>query len=200
MIDTRVRRYVQKTFNLMARPLISAGFSPTQITLAAGILGLTASAFTLRGDFPGRMAALALGAASALLDILDGTVARLTGRTSPLGAFLDLLLDRVVESCFILAFAWTFPAAIWPGMVFLTLVIVNFSSFLLAGNLFPNRGEKSMHYEGGLVERTETFLLFGLMLLFPARAPWLLWLFNALMAVTALVRLIRIIQYVRRVP
>ena len=197
MIDTKLRRYVQKAFDLMARPLIAMGLSPTQVTLAAAALGLAGCTFTAVGSFPFRMAALGIGTLSALLDILDGTVARATGRSSPLGAFLDLVLDRIVEAAFVIAFAFAFPAALWPVMAFLALVIVNFSAFLLAGSLFPNVGKKSIHYEGGLVERSETFILFGLMLVFPAAAPWMLWVFNALMVYTAVRRFTRIVAFAR---
>ncbi|MDF1566603.1 MAG: CDP-alcohol phosphatidyltransferase family protein [Spirochaetaceae bacterium] len=197
MIDTSLRKYLQKAFDVMARPLIAAGLSPTQVTLAAALLGLAGCAFTLQGTFPFRMAAIGIGALSALLDILDGTVARATDRSSPLGAFLDLVLDRIVEAVFIMAYAYAFPITIWPAMVFLTLVIINFSAFLLAGSLFPNTGKKSLHYEGGLVERTETFLLFGLMLVFPVAAPWLIWGFNALMFATAIHRFYRVVRFAR---
>jgi archaetidylinositol phosphate synthase len=197
MIDTKLRKYVQKAFDFMARPLIAAGLSPTQVTLAAAGLGILGAVFLTFGTFRWRMAAIAVVTASTLLDILDGTVARNTGRSSPLGAFLDLILDRVVEAAIIIAFAFTFPATHWPGMFFLAFVIINFSAFLLAGSMFPNAGKKSIHYEGGLVERTETFILFGLMAVFPAAAPWMLWLFNVLMAGTAVIRFIRIVRYAR---
>lgn len=195
MIDTRIRPYLQKGFNLMAKPFITLGFHPIHITLMAFALGLLSSIFILAGSFPFRMAAIAAGAISALFDILDGTVARASGKSSPLGAFLDLILDRIVESAIILALARSFPAIQWPGMVFLALVIINFSCFLLAGSLFPNTGKKSMHYEGGLVERTETFIVFALMIIFPQAAPFILWVFNILMAFTAIFRFIRIVRY-----
>ena len=197
MIDTHLRHYVQKGFEAMAKPLIAINLSPTQITLMAFAAGLISCVFVCLRTFPFRMAAIACGAVSALLDILDGTVARATNRSSPLGSFLDLILDRIVEAVFILAFVYIYPAAQWPGMVFLILVIINFSCFLLAGTLFPNTGKKSIHYESGLVERTETFILFGLMLIFPETAPWLLWIFNILMAGTAIYRFARIVSYAR---
>ena len=197
MIDSKLRKYIQKPFDLMARPLIAAGLSPTQVTLMAAVLGLLGSALTLFGTFGFRMAALGIIIASSLLDILDGTVARATGRSSPLGAFLDLILDRIVEASFIMAFAFAFPATYCPAMAFLALVIINFSAFLLAGSLFPNTGKKSLHYEGGLVERTETIILFGLMLVFPGASLWLLWIFNALMTGTAVFRFTRIVRFAR---
>lgn len=181
----------------MAKPLIAAGLSPTQVTLMAAGLGILTAVFVSFGSFGWRMAAIAMGTLSSLLDILDGTVARNTGRSSPLGAFLDLVLDRVVEAAIIIGFALAFPATRWPGMFFLALVIVNFSAFLLAGSMFPNAGKKSIHYEGGLVERTETFILFMFMAIFPLAAPWMLWIFNALMAGTAALRFTRIVRYAR---
>ncbi len=197
MIDTKLRRYVQKAFDTAARPFIRAGMSPTQVTLLAAALGILGCVFTAFGSRSARTAAFVILIVSALLDIIDGTVARATGRSSPLGAFLDLILDRVVEACFVIAFAIAFPVLIWPVMAFLALVIINFSAFLLAGSLFPNNGKKSIHYEGGLVERTETFILFCSMLVFPAAAPVLLWIFNALMAYTAVRRFHRVIRFAR---
>lgn len=198
MIDTRFRPRIQKFFDWAARPFIAMGFSPTQLTLLAAFLGLGAAGLVLFCGFSCRAAALGAGALSAFFDILDGTVARATGTVSPLGAFLDLILDRIVEACFIMAFAYVFPAAVWPSMVFLTLVIVNFSAFLVAARLFPNMGRKSMHYEGGLVERSETFILFGLMLIFPEAAGVLIWIFNILMALTTAIRLSRIIRFAQK--
>ena len=195
MIDTRLRHYVQAAFDFMAKPFVALRITPNQMTIAAGLFGLAGCVVLLMG-FPGSLGIVfLLGLISALLDILDGTVARLTGKSSPLGAFLDLMLDRIVEVCFIMAFALRFPQTHWPGTVFLALVIVNFSAFLLAGSLFKNTGKKSMHYEDGLVERTETFLLFTLMLIFPKAAPIFIWAFNALMMYTAYRRITRIVSH-----
>ncbi|MCG8453194.1 MAG: CDP-alcohol phosphatidyltransferase family protein [Spirochaetales bacterium] len=195
MIDTRLRHYVQAAFDFMAKPFVALRITPNQMTIAAGLFGLAGCVVLLMG-FPGSLGIVfLLGLISALLDILDGTVARLTGKSSPLGAFLDLMLDRIVEVCFIMAFALRFPQTHWPGTVFLALVIVNFSAFLLAGSLFKNTGKKSMHYEDGLVERTETFLLFTLMLIFPKAAPIFIWAFNALMMYTAYRRITRIVAH-----
>jgi phosphatidylglycerophosphate synthase len=79
------------------------------IALGLGRLGLTPNALTLIGlalaAVAGLAAALgAFGLAGLLVlvggtfDLLDGTLARATGRTSRLGAFLDSVLDRAGEA------------------------------------------------------------------------------------------------------
>jgi phosphatidylglycerophosphate synthase len=79
------------------------------IALGLGRLGLTPNALTLIGlalaAVAGLAAALgAFGLAGLLLlvggtfDLLDGTLARATGRASRLGAFLDSVLDRAGEA------------------------------------------------------------------------------------------------------
>jgi archaetidylinositol phosphate synthase len=68
--------------------------NPTAWTLF-GML-LTVPAFVLYAEKYPVEGGLFL-ALSGLLDIVDGAVARSTGRTSPRGAFLDSTLDRVAE-------------------------------------------------------------------------------------------------------
>jgi archaetidylinositol phosphate synthase len=68
--------------------------SPTAWTAVGLLFAFLASAFYSWGDplVAGLMLAL-----SGFFDVLDGAVARATGRTSQLGAFLDSTLDRVAE-------------------------------------------------------------------------------------------------------
>jgi len=129
-----------------------------------------------------------------LLDILDGTVARLSGRSSKIGAFLDLVFDRMVESAIILGFFFFLPEHALAYLVFFIAVLFNFTTFMVAGALFPNTGNKSMHYDIGLVERTETFFIFTLMLLWPTYVPIMLMIFNAIVFLTGIIRFVRIVK------
>ncbi|GAA2470525.1 hypothetical protein GCM10010406_02610 [Streptomyces thermolineatus] len=69
--------------------------TPNQITWAALFIGLGAAACFARGDWEW----LALGAVlyhvSFILDCMDGKLARLTGKGSVFGAWLDYIFDRV---------------------------------------------------------------------------------------------------------
>lgn len=96
MLSRRLRRSTGLVLALPARGLVSLGVGPDAVTVV-GTLGVVVSAFAL---WPaGR---LELGAwlifGFAMFDSLDGTVARLSGRQSQWGAFLDSTLDRVADA------------------------------------------------------------------------------------------------------
>lgn len=194
MIDTRLRHHVQPWFNQAGKYLHQAGFTPDQVTLMAFVTGLTAGFFISRQWMA---AALAFIWLSGALDVLDGTVARIGGTTSRTGALMDLILDRMVEAAVILGFYAINPEHAWAHLLFFVGVIFNFSTFLAAGALFPNNGSKSMHYDPGILERTETFLLFSLMILWPAGRFGVLMAFNTLMFITGVLRFYRLIQQER---
>lgn len=191
MIDTRLRHRIQPLIERAGKNLHQAGFTPFQITLAALITGLIAGFFISRHWMVMALVFLWL---SGILDMLDGTVARLSDRVSPTGALMDLILDRMVEAAVILGFYSIAPEHALAHLLFLIGVIFNFSTFLAAGALLPNKGGKSMHYDPGILERTETFLLFTVMILWPAGRFGLLMAFNLLMFVTGILRLYRLIQ------
>jgi CDP-diacylglycerol--glycerol-3-phosphate 3-phosphatidyltransferase len=57
-------------------------------------------------------------------DILDGTVARLRGCETRVGATLDILCDRISAAGFYLGLAWLMPGLTWPVMVYLVEFMV----------------------------------------------------------------------------
>ena len=191
MIDSRLRHQLQPHFDRLAKKLHRAGFTPVQITLAAFSAGL-AAAFLLSRQW--MMASLLLLWISGVLDVLDGTLARISGKVSTAGALLDLILDRMVEAAMILGFFAVSPEQALAHLLFLIGMIFNFSTFLAAGALFPNQNGKSMHYDPGILERTETFILFTLMIFWPAGRFGLLMAFNALMFITGILRFSRLIR------
>lgn len=72
--------------------------------------------------------------------------------------------------------------------------IFNFTTFVVAGALFKNEGKNSMHYDVGIAERTETFIVFTLMVLFSNYVFWVLTVFNINIFITGLIRFSRVIK------
>ncbi|MFH1208446.1 MAG: CDP-alcohol phosphatidyltransferase family protein [Candidatus Omnitrophota bacterium] len=71
--------------------LTSQGISPVQLTLAGAVLSLLTGVIYAKGYlFLGGILLFVAGAA----DLLDGPLARSTGKSSPFGAFLDSTVDR----------------------------------------------------------------------------------------------------------
>lgn len=93
-----------KVLTPLARILLRAGFTPSAVTVL-GTLGVSLSAlwFMPRGH-------LLLGSLLVMLfllgDGLDGTMARLSGRESRFGAFLDSTLDRLADGALFVAIGW----------------------------------------------------------------------------------------------
>ncbi len=195
MIDSTSRKYVQSGFDGFAKVTRLSKIHPNHITVLGFVVGIGASVAISYGAV---LIGLVLLWVSGGLDVLDGTVARLTNRSSTLGAFLDLVFDRVVEGLLILAFYIYMPENAIAYFIFYIGAMFNFSTFMLAGNLFKNEGKKSMHYDSGLVERTEAFIAFSLMMIFSQWSFWILMLFNVLMIMTGIKRMGKIIVHEHR--
>lgn len=92
----RFRAFWGGLFTPLARQLLRWGVSPDAVTLV-GTLGVCAGALVF---FPQGwlLAGVLVITAFVFSDIVDGTMARLSGRVSPFGAFLDSTLDRVADA------------------------------------------------------------------------------------------------------
>jgi archaetidylinositol phosphate synthase len=194
MIDSKFRRPLQPIFDTMGKALVKMHFTPDKITWMAFLIGVL-SAFFVALDKT--WMAIALLWISGLMDILDGTVARISRKSSLSGAYMDLILDRMVEAGMILGFVFLLPLNHIAYIVFFIAVIFNFSTFVVAGALFKNTGMKSMHYDFGLAERTETFIVFSLMMIFQEKVFVILMTFNLIIFITGFVRFVKVLKHSR---
>ncbi len=117
----RYKEHVARVADPVARTLLGARIRPNQLT----VLGLCASALascafaTDHTRWGGVLLALA-GA----LDILDGSLARVSGLTSPFGAFLDSVLDRYSDLLVLTGVVLLFMRVGAPRDVLATLAAV----------------------------------------------------------------------------
>lgn len=190
MIETYVRPRLQPFFDILGT-FIAPYASPNTITIIALIFGLGAAGAIMTNNIGIGIICVLL---SGMCDILDGTVARLTNTSSPRGAYIDLIIDRMVEAAIILGFMIRYPQYHIAYTTFFVAVLLHFSTFIAAGALFKNEGNKSMHYDRSIVERAEAFVVFVLMLLFPNYLFHLLISFNAIVFCAGLSRFIRVMQ------
>jgi CDP-diacylglycerol--glycerol-3-phosphate 3-phosphatidyltransferase len=95
---------VRVSFDPLGRALVRAGVSPDAITII-GTLGVVVAAvvFATRGRL---LEATIIITLCALLDVLDGAMARARGRASRFGALLDSTMDRVADGAIFGALAW----------------------------------------------------------------------------------------------
>lgn len=193
MLDGLMREVIDTPLNQGGRWLASRGASANAVTLVGLGFGLVAAALVAAG-WSGLLVALPL-LANRLADGLDGAVARARGK-SDFGGYLDIACDFAFYGAIPLAFVLADPAANGAaGAFLLASFYVNGATFLgfaimaeKRGLTTGSRGEKSLYFTAGLMEGTETILIFLVMVLWPLLFVPLAWVFGALCLVTALAR------------
>jgi CDP-diacylglycerol---glycerol-3-phosphate 3-phosphatidyltransferase len=188
-LTERGRVWIKAVMEPPARVLVRAGVSPDVVTVI-GTLGTSAVALWLvpQGMF---WQAVVLALVFAFADSLDGTMARLAGRSSPFGAFLDSTMDRITDAAAFVAVAWFYVDQGdngWAGVTVLALV----GGFLVSYARARAEG-LGLRADVGVAERTERLVLLALGLLLGD-----VWL-PALAIAVSLVALLSWITVVQRV-
>lgn len=181
MLDSHARDWIPAIKNLNKMTI-----HPIVITICAMVAGLITAGFIFGGQ---PWLAVLFLILSGGLDVLDGSLARATGKVSEKGAVLDIVSDRVVEASIIIALALVDPISrALSSLIMLSSVLICITSFLVVGIFVNNDSKKSFYYSAGLMERTEAFLFFGGMILFPQSFLLLSSLFSGLVFLTAAIR------------
>lgn len=109
MLNRYTRSFFTKLWTPAAKGLLKIGFTPDAVTLL-GTAGVCAGAlaFYPRGEF---FVGTLVITAFVFADSLDGIMARLSGRTSPWGAFLDSVLDRFGDAAIFIGLALWFAGS-----------------------------------------------------------------------------------------
>src|SRR5256884_3268355 len=152
------RAGLTRVFDPMARALLRVGVSPDAVTVA-GTFGVIIGAvgFAARGQL---VPAVVIVTLCAFTDMLDGSMARQSGRVGRFGAFLDSTMDRVADGAVFGAVAywlgtqgrhWAAAAAL---ICLVTGQIVSYAKARAEG--------LGMTANVGVAERFERLLLVGL--------------------------------------
>lgn len=181
MLDTHGRKYVEPLIEKAADLLVRIGLSPNQVTFFSFLVGIMSGIQVYNNwSFLGFLVLWFSG----FLDAVDGTMARRI-KTTPWGTVLDITLDRVVELSVIVALALRYPQATFALLLLCGSIIISMTIFLTVGAVSEKKGMKSFYYQAGLAERTEGFIMFSLMMLFPDYLVQFTLLFFVLILFTA---------------
>ncbi len=125
MLDGLHKSRTDIVWQAIARPLAATGITPNQVTWLGLVLVVTnCAAYIVHQNSVWFGVGLALSFA---FDALDGAVARLQGRTSKFGGYLDAVVDRYQELAAYFAIAWVND---WWMVSFLAIT----GSFLVSYN------------------------------------------------------------------
>lgn len=127
MLD-RYRNWLYKTrFSKFVSVLIRSRIHPNLITVLGFIFGIFAAYLIYKRSFLVSIVFLFL---TALCDICDGWVARLSKKTTKFGVIFDVAVDKYVEGFIGLAFAFVSPVLIFPAYIW--VVIAVFGSIIIS--------------------------------------------------------------------
>lgn len=189
MLDTHGRGYLNSLFQNLAKLLLSLHLKPLHVTFMALIIGLIGAFCFYIGL---HILSLLLLWCSGLFDVLDGEMARQSKSQSNKGALLDLLFDRIVEIAYIFSFVGT--ASTISLLILACTIILSMTLFLSVGAMSDKESKKSFYYQAGLIERTEGFMLFSLMIVFSTYSTYIAYVFSILIFITVLQRLREALQ------
>ncbi len=187
MLDTHGRKYVDPFINKGARFLSKLNLSANNVTVIALLVGIATSIFIY---FDMKIIAVIMLWLSGYLDAVDGAIARTTKTTSMFGTLMDITFDRVVETSMVLAIGLKYVDVRINLIVLLIMIIISMTIFLTVGALAEKQGMKSFYYQAGVAERSEGFLLFTLMILFPSQLILFTNLFSLIIFITIIQRIV----------
>ncbi len=191
IFNTSARAVFSHVVNPIARFLLRVGVSPNAVTIA-GTVGV------LIGSYLGALGHLFWGTwvvtASALTDVLDGTMARMRGGSGRFGALLDSSMDRIADAAVFGAVAFYLAGEGNPygGMV---AALICLAAGQVVSYVKARAQSLELDADVGIAERLERLIIVGIGGLISGLGPdWglpaALWLLAALSAVTVFQRLI----------
>ena len=133
------------------------GLSPNQWTLISLVPAFIALYFLANSQF---LYAAAFFIVSAFLDLVDGSVARVMGKVTKLGAYLDTLTDRYVEAFIVIGMLFlSLPSFYLPAVIWIFIFFLGSTMTTYAKAAAKEKDLVDEEIKGGLVERPERLVL-----------------------------------------
>jgi CDP-diacylglycerol--glycerol-3-phosphate 3-phosphatidyltransferase len=200
LANNGLRAAVKGMLEPPARGLLKLGVSPDVVTIVGtvGIVFLSV-VFIAHGEF---LWALLVAVIFAPSDALDGTMARLSGRSGSWGAFLDSTLDRIADGAVFGALVyWYASQSDYATMVAVLLALIGGFTVSYARARAEGLG---FTCDVGFAERTERMLFVALGFLLTgmgvSRAlPILMWILVVAVWVTVVQRILHVRNQAKQV-
>jgi phosphatidylglycerophosphate synthase len=175
VFDDVLRALKDRLLAPVARALGSA-CPPGAVSLLALATGIVAAWLAAERSYAWALAAWLL---NRVLDGLDGTLARVQGRASDLGGYLDILCDFAVYALLPIGIvAGAAPPDGWRALsILLASFYLNAASWMYLAAVLERRGRRvaasgkttAVVMPAGLIAGTETIVFYSLFLLLPAQ-------------------------------
>ena len=182
----------------VAALLVRLGVSPNVLTSVGTLCTVSGGLAFATGHI--RTAGWIIGL-TAIFDVLDGTIARRTGKATVFGAFYDSTLDRIADGALLGGISWFYAtSAVYANRWMLAVAILGIAGTFLVSYTRARAEALGIDAKVGVMQRPERVTLlsapqafFGL-----ALGGWIFAAVVAILAVTAWITAVQRILFVRR--
>ncbi|MFW2514355.1 phosphatidylinositol phosphate synthase [Demequina sp. SO4-13] len=152
----KLRPLMAAIWQAPAKALLGLGVHPNAVTIV-GTIGVVTGAVVLlpRGGLAMFWGTIVI-TVFVVTDMLDGTMARLSGKTSQLGAYLDSTLDRVADAAIFGALVWGFRE-VHPPTALAALLCLTIGSFVPYAR--AKAESLGVDASGGIAERSDRLVI-----------------------------------------
>lgn len=187
VLDGTFRRGVDRCVRPFGAALVRTGISPDVLTATGLLLSVPTALAVGSGHL---LLGLGLLVFSAVPDLLDGALAKASGRATARGAFFDSVSDRVADTLVLCGVAWYLQSR-HGGHAFVLPMAVLGASLLIS---YQRAKAESLGFEakGGLMERAERVVVLCVGLAFRMLLVPLLWAMLGLTVFTAGQRFVKV--------
>jgi CDP-diacylglycerol--glycerol-3-phosphate 3-phosphatidyltransferase len=184
----RIREFLGTQLRRGFTPILLAlqrlRITPNQISTAGLVLNVGAAVLVL---FDHLIYAGAVFLVAGCFDLLDGALARRTGKVTPFGAFLDSALDRVSEGVILAAIAYRLAEQ--GRSIDVALVVLALLGSVLVSYTRARAESLGVECKVGLMSRPERVVLIAIGLFFDV-LPYVVYVMLALTVFTVIQRVV----------
>ena len=180
-----LRRKIARWFEEPASAALSKiGFTANLATMTGTAIAVGAGAAAADGRFP---LAGVMVVAGAVFDMLDGGIARRTGKVSRRGALLDSVMDRVSEGALLLGLLIYYTRGATFDQTLAILAFIAFSGSMLVSYVRARAEGLGMKGTAGFATRPERIVVIAVTLMI-SQPGWGLWILAVATPLSALYR------------
>jgi CDP-diacylglycerol--glycerol-3-phosphate 3-phosphatidyltransferase len=188
MFDGRLRSQVDAAVKPIGNSIRKAGISADMITATGIVMAVAASVAIGSGALQLGFLLLVL---TGIPDLLDGAVAKASGKSSLRGAFFDSVSDRLTDGLLFGGVTWYLAASGEPPWVIM-LPVAGYVTASIVSYIRAKADALGFDARGGMVERAERFILLAIGLLFEPLLLPVLGLIIVLNSITAGQRFVKV--------
>lgn len=177
-------------YNKVLKPLANCGLHPNTVTSLGLLMFIVASSVTAIGHWK---LGLIIGTTGAIMDGLDGVIARETGTGSAFGAFYDSVTDRFTEISWLTALLYYYLIFSQNRYGYLPIysIFIVLSGSLMVSYIRARAEAAGAKSPGGILQRPERLIILAVFqFIGPHVMPWGLLIVGILAYVTVIQRII----------